>query len=274
MKIDEYQILQDWKTELINTERSNNTIKSYLIDVYYFLKFIEWDGTATKENLINYKRFLEKTLRPNTINRKIISITIFLKFTGADITVKQIKIQQKNTLENVLNINDYERIKKQAIKFKDEQMICILETLINTGLRASELLNMKVSDLDNNRLIVNNKGKIRYVPLRRELRKNLKEYCKEKKLKEYIFCNRQGNKISQQYISKKLKKYSGIARVKKSKAHLHSLRHLFACRYLETNNNIVELQNILGHSDLKTTSLYLQTSHEENVKKIEKLKML
>lgn len=297
MTFNEIQIQQQaFYDELRDQERAENTIKAYRADLK---AFFEWaadraDQEITKSDVIEYKELLRneeiKVIRNgkeviknhpiSTINRKIITINKYLKWAGVDEAagIKQIKSQKQATLENVLSLSDYmrmlraaidppEQAKKAGLK-SDYQMWAAMTTIKETGIRFNELQYFTVESIKAAKktgvITVENKGKQRAVPVNKSLIKLLTQYCNDKNITEgYIFVTRNGNPISNEQVSRRLKRIAGYARVNKDKIHPHAFRHLFAKEYMEKVGRLDKLQSILGHSSITTTTIYTKATGKE-----------
>ena len=270
--------LDEWILEQKYQEYAPSTLNQYRANT---LKFIEWlpdDEELTKDTLLRYKAYLAEIAgSTNSINVWIVTINKFLKWLDLkDLTVKKIKMQTKQSNEEVLTIADYKRLLRFAKRNGDHQLYFIMKILAMTGIRISELEYFTVENLKSNYIRVFNKGKERSIIVRQDLKRELKHYCADHGIKSgYIFPSVTNRKImtNKSTIWRHMKKIAGQARVKKSKVHAHSFRHLFAQVFLNTySNNITELADILGHNSLDTTRLYTRTSDAQKREKLEQMK--
>lgn len=255
----------EYKKILKNRELSKNTITKYLKDVSDFLKYVG-DQEVTQEQLINYKKELINKYKTSTVNTKITIINNYMALANKDIKVKQERVQKSNSLDNVLNENELARITSMARTRGNERARITMLSIFNTGLRVSELQFLTVEAFKKGHIDVNNKGKHRRVPINKELTKELRQYIKAEGLKSgSIIINKNGDPLSRSFIFREMKYIGGQARgIKKSKIYPHSIRHLFAKRYLKyNNNNMAALADILGHSSLETTRIYATLSTKE-----------
>jgi site-specific recombinase XerD len=292
--------LNDYTLELRDKEKSANTVKAYAADIEHFAQWAEGrDGdTVTKADVIAYKEYLrsltikrgkrEKLMATSTINRKIISINKYLKWAGAADAAgtKQLKQQQRATLEDVISKAEFERLlraandppeqaRKAGIK-PDRQLYMIMITFAYTGIRYNELQYFTVESLraarKTGKITVVNKGKERAIPIRKSLINELTEYCKEKDISSgYIFGTRNGTPLRNEQVAKRLKRLAGYARIPKSKVHPHSFRHYFAKDYMQTYGRLDKLQSILGHADISTTTIYTTATAKELADDLEKM---
>lgn len=263
--------IKAFEQELIEEEKKEKTIKQYLKYIYEFIEYtkIEKAEDITKEMLIDYKEHL-KEIHPkeSSINIKIIIINKFVTFLDlpSKLKLKQIKVQKKTTLENVLNEKEYNRLLEWALKLNRPRMYYLMETLAGTGIRISELEYITVEAVKKGNADFYNKGKKRPVPIKNSLQKDLKRYCEEANITEgIIFKSRQGNPLDDSYVWRQLQDIAGKARggLSKDKVHAHSFRHLFAKDFLANGGDLATLADILGHSSLETTRIYTTMSIAE-----------
>ena len=232
----------------------------------------------TKDTMLRYKQHLgEIAGSTNSINVWIVTVNKFLKWLGhPELTLKKIKMQAKQSNEEVLSVSDYKRLLRFAKRENKVQLYYIMKILAMTGIRVSELQYFQVENLKSNYISVFNKGKERTIIVRQDLMRELRKYCRENGIRHgYLFPSPEvkGKMVNTSTIWRQMKAVAGHARVKKSKVHAHSFRHLFAQVFLETySDNITELADILGHNSLDTTRLYTRTSDSQKRDKLERMK--
>jgi integrase len=270
--------LDEWILEQKYQEYEQSTLNQYRANT---LKFIEWlpDGEEiTKDTMLRYKQHLgEIAGSTNSINVWIVTVNKFLKWLGhPELTLKKIKMQSKQSNEEVLSVSDYKRLLRFAKRENKVQLYYIMKILAMTGIRVSELQYFQVENLKSNYISVFNKGKERTIIVRQDLMRELRKYCRENGIRHgYLFPSPEvkGKMVNTSTIWRQMKAVAGHARVKKSKVHAHSFRHLFAQVFLETySDNITELADILGHNSLDTTRLYTRTSDSQKRDKLERMK--
>ena len=145
-------------------------------------------------------------------------------------------------------------------------MYYLMQTLAETGVRISELQHITVEAVKKGYTVFDSKGTVeRTAFINKRLKKELMNYCKEYNITNgIIFKSKNGKPLDKAYIYKELQYIGGQARVRKSKVHAHSFRHLFANNYLsKANHNLVDLKNLLGHKSITTTQIYLQKSTKD-----------
>ncbi len=266
--------LDSYKADLRFDEFSKKTISKYTADCRRFLNFVKHNNDVTKNDTLDYKEYMMKIYKPKTVNSYIISLGKFLKYVGLpDLQLKQLKLQEKDSLDNVINESDYKRMKRFALSMGDEELYWIMRTIVNTGIRISERRWITVEALHADFYIpIRSKGKNRAIIFPQKFRRELLKYCSDKKIEGQIFT------YTDIQIWRRLQKVAGAARVNLDKAHAHSFRHYFAKRFVNAKysdrpdpNELYDLSDILGHSKMETTRIYVRSTREEKRKKIERI---
>jgi integrase/recombinase XerD len=276
-----WDLVDDFSNEQLKN-KSKATVDAYMSDLKKFREYFDKDFEEINEDRIQeYKTFLLSKLKAKTVNRKLVSIRKFIEFLNKsasitskfDVTIKLIKIQRQEYLSEMLNLNDFERLVRAAECANDKRAVAIFYTLFYTGLRVSEMLTLSINDLNKKSVEVLGKGsKYRELKILEKLKKHLKVYIDERKHKENskIFLNRKNNSImGRQTIHNIIKHYAGKSKIKKTKAHAHNFRHLFALRCLEEGFSIDEIADLLGHTDINTTRIYIKKTKKELYEKME-----
>lgn len=266
-----YQVLDEFILELKYQEKAERTLSKYKADILKFLDSIKHDNEITKDDVLLFKKMIsEGQYKPRSINSYIVAVNKFLKWCGnEDMKVKKLKMQMKNSIDNIISISDYKRLLRFAKKLNHDDIYMIMKIIATTGIRISELRFFTVEAIKSSFYIhVRNKGKDRDIILTQELARELRKYCKDHNIKSGRIFN-----LGDLAIWRKLKKIAGAARVNKDKVHAHSFRHLFAKEFISEYNNPLELADILGHSSLETTRIYTRSTNEEKRKKLEQMKI-
>ena len=271
-------------------EKSKNTMKQYKHVITMFVNSLK-NEEVTKTDIMEFKSFLINKYKPKTVSNYIVIINKFIKYIEmiekeeefdferlkkyyTKQTLKNIKLQQKASLDEVLEPEDLKRMLSMAKK-KDYEMYLIMRIFSFTGIRAEELKAFTVENVESNYIQVTNKGKIRNIILRNDLKNELKDYCKENNIKEgFIFKGKkEGTMLHHTTIYKRLKKVAGMCRgIKIDKVHPHSFRHLFAIKFIEEGGSLGDLADILGHTSINTTTIYTRTTDKMKKKRLEKMK--
>lgn len=256
------QALAKFYQSLIISNYSKQTINSYMSALKIFFKYISKNklSQVSNDDIQNYMQFCreDRKYSNSALRQSIAAIKYFyvhiLKENMPE--ALNIKIRKTNKLPIVLSRNEVIRLLKMTNNLKHKS---ILMMIYSAGMRLGELLNLKVSDIDSNRMkihIQQAKGnKDRYVFLSPKMLDLLKTYFNEYKPKEYLFEGQKGNQYSAKSVQSVMKnalKKSGI----RKQATVHTLRHSFATHLLEDGTDIRYIQQLLGHKKLETTQIY------------------
>lgn len=227
----------DFLREQRISEKSVNTIKKYKYTISQFIEYLPDGCELTKEHTLSFKEYLlNSNYKPTTINLYIVSMNKYLKWIGApELRVKQLKVQRKSSLSDVLTPEEYNRLLRRAKARGQLDTYLIMKVLANTGIGIAELKYFTVSNLKSNYLQINNKGKIRTVPIRQDLARELRKYCRDRKIKDgTIFPGKiKGKQLSESTIWRRMQRLASELKIKKTKIHPHSFRHLFARQFFE-----------------------------------------
>ena len=267
--------IKEFEAWLKEREKSENTTQKYIRDVRGFLSFVP---SISKENVLEYKEHLKKNYRPKSVNSMLSSVNSFLEFIGrSECRVKLLKLQKNSfaDAEKVLTKNDYERLVEAARRQGKERLYYLLQTICATGIRVSELKFITVEALRLGQCTVDLKGKVRPVFIPKKLSKALLKYCKDKKISSgSVFVTKNGKPLDRSNIWAEMKKLCKAAGVDECKVFPHNLRHLFARIFYAATKDIAKLSDILGHSSINTTRIYVMDSGEAHRREIEKLSLL
>lgn len=253
----------NFKENLIRENLSQNTIDNYIFSCN---QFIEKYKTINKKNLLAYKGFLLENYKPKTINLRILGINRYLDFIGkSDLRLKDVKIQQKTFLENVISNADYEYFKQCLLNDENYMWYFVIRCLAATGARVSELIQFKVEHIKLGYIDLYSKGgKIRRIYIAVKLKEDCLDWLNNiNKHSGFIFCNRNNTRITTRGIAHQLKVLAKRYNINESVVYPHSFRHLFAKNFLEECNDISLLADLLGHDSIETTRIYLRKTSEE-----------
>ena len=263
---------------LKSEEKSKNTVEKYIRDVREFSSYV---GTAeiTKETVINYKnKLISDNYAVRSINSMIASINSLLSFLGwADLKVKSIKLQRQIYCpeEKDLTKTEYMRLVNTAKQKGNERLNLLIQTICGTGIRVSELSYITVEAVKCGEAVVLLKGKTRSVFIVRDLQKKLLRYAAEQKIiSGTIFITRNGKPMSRTNIWREMKNLCEQAGVNPKKVFPHNLRHLFARTFYGIEKDIAKLADILGHSSINTTRIYIITTGNEHRQRMENMRLI
>ncbi len=261
---------------LVREEKSAATIEKYMRDVRAFSAYAD-KRILTKELVSNYKNYLlDNGYAPRSVNSMLASIHSFLEFAGkSECKVKFLKIQRNIYCEKErsLSKSEYRRLLKSAEG--NEKLSLVMQTICATGIRVSELKYFTVERVRLGKVVVNLKAKIRTILVPNKLRKMLLDYAKKEKIRfGEIFLTKNGKSLDRKTIWAAMKALCKSACVNKSKVFPHNLRKLFAKTFYSHDKDIARLADVLGHSSIDTTRIYIMTTSDEHMKRIECLGLL
>lgn len=269
---------EEFRQYLLLEEKSKNTVDKYIRDVKAF-SFFAGDSEITKELVINYKqKLIENNYAVRSINSMLASINSFFDFAGwYDCKVKSLKLQHEIYCpeEKELTKAEYFRLVNTAKEKKNERLSLILQTICGTGIRVSELQFITVEAVKCGYAKVNCKGKSRTVIIVSTLQKKLMKYSKRHRIYSgAVFITKTGKPISRTNIWREMKKLCRDSNVNPGKVFPHNLRHLFARTFYGIEKDIAKLADILGHSSINTTRIYIVTTGFEHRQRLEKMKLV
>ena len=273
-KIIEKKKLKEFASYLRDEERSEATIEKYLRDVGCFAKFAG-GAEISKQTVLEYKNKLGADYAVASANSMIAALNTFFRFCGwNNLCIKQFKMQRQAycSEDKELTREEYLRLLGAAENKKNRRLKLIIQTICGTGIRVSELQYITVEAVHRGEAIVNCKGKKRRIFIVCELRKKLLRYVKENKIVSgAVFITKNGKPISRNSIWKDMKALCKTADVAPSKVFPHNLRHLFARTFYVIEKDIAKLADILGHSNINTTRIYIVETGEEHRRKMENM---
>lgn len=273
---------------LENCKKQNNldqkTIKAYNIDLAQFIFFMKGiDEFYNRAEIVKYIQYLNSlNFKVKTIKRKIASVKAFFSYLNYEEILEinpfykiKFKLKEPLILPKTIAIQDIEKLfesiyieknkyKENSYKYKEiVRDIAVLEVLIGTGIRISELCNIKKENMTytNNEIKIYGKGsKERIVPIYNEdtisaLAIYEKVFYKEICNSDYFFVNKRKNRLSSQSVRNMIKKYCNKINIDKSITP-HMFRHTFATMLLDDDVDIRSIQMLLGHSSIVTTQIY------------------
>ena len=266
--------IEEYKTFLLQEEKSKATIEKYIREIKELFLYIG-DEDVTKEKMLGYREFMMEKFCAKTVNTKLAAINSYLAFAGmSQYRVKFLKVQKKAFVkeEKELSEKEYRKLLKTAKENKKERLYHLLLTIGSTGIRVSEVRFITVQALKTGRVQIHMKGKEREILLSKKLIIKLRKYVKNACIKcGAIFCTRSGKPMDRSNICHEMKALGKLAGVDKRKIFPHNLRHLFARSFYRVEKNLGLLADILGHSSIETTRIYIAASvtiHERILRKM------
>ena len=256
-------------------EKSGATMEKYLRDIRAFAYWL--DGRdISKELTSEWKSHLvSQDYAPTTVNAMLSALNSLLEFLNLrECRVKFLKIQRRlfRDADRELTKDDSQRLLNTAHKLGRERLELLVETIGATGIRVSEVAYITVESVQQGKAEITLKGKIRTILLPGKLRRKLLKYAqKQKTASGAIFRTKSGKAMSRYQIWSKMKKLCARAGVDAGKVFPHNLRHLFATAFYRAYKDIVKLADVLGHSSIETTRIYLLTSGAEHQRQLDRL---
>ena len=271
------KMIGEFKEYLISEERSPTTIEKYIRDVKAFAAYAE-NNEITKETVIAHKKHLQEAYAVRSVNSMLASINSLFTFLGwHNLKVKSLKLQQQVFCpeEKELTRAEYTRLCKTAERKHNERLNLILQTICGTGIRVSELQYITIEAVKNGEAVVSCKAKTRSVFIVKELKQKLLRYAAEQNIKSgMIFVTRTGKPISRTNIWREMKALCEEANVNPQKVFPHNLRHLFARVFYGIEKDIAKLADILGHSSINTTRIYIISTGMEHRQRMENMRLI
>ena len=272
------EAIYHFKKYLREEEKSKNTIEKYLRDVRAFAAYLG-GAAVTKETVIAYKnKLLSENYAVRSVNSMLASLNSLFALLGwTDCKVKSIKLQRQIYCpeEKELTKAEYMRLVNTAKQKGNERLNLILQTICGTGIRVSELQYITVEAVECGEVVVSLKGKIRSVFIVKELKKKLLRYAAEQEIKSgCIFITRTGKPMSRTNIWREMKSLCESAGVNPQKVFPHNLRHLFARVFYGIEKDIAKLADILGHSSINTTRIYIISTGDEHRRRMENMRLI
>lgn len=265
--------IRGFSQHLEHDEKSQATIDKYHRDVMAFWAVVGGEP-LTKEIVMAYKKHLiEQSYAVSSINSMLASVNAFLEYLDLqEYKVKNIRTQRQTYCSEDKELSKGEYLRLLEASKKNEQLNLVIQTICGTGIRVSELQYFTVEAVRSGQVVVACKNKTRTILVPGKLRKLLLSYVKRKQITTgTIFVTRSGAPLNRSNIWSAMKKLCEAAGVKASKVFPHNLRKLFARTFYGIEKDIAKLADILGHSSINTTRIYIMTTGTEHLRRIERL---
>lgn len=267
--------LKNYEIYLISEEKSSGTIEKYIRDTTRFLNFVG-NETITKQNVIEYKETLVEKYEISTVNSVLASLNSFFEFVERpELRVKPLKKQKNIFCRKDRELSREEYIRLLKVSEKNQRLYLIMQTICATGIRISELKYITAKAVRDGRTEVCCKSKRRVIFLPKKLRKSLEKYIKRQGIKEgTVFVTKSGSPISRGNVWRDMKNLCERAGVDKKKVFPHNLRHLFAKEFYSVEKDLAKLADVLGHSNIETTRIYIMENGENHERILDKMELV
>ena len=257
---------------------ARGSIEKYVRDVRAFWAWAGAEAVA-KGALLRWRAHLEAAGRqPKTINSMLAALNCFFRTKGrGDLRLKYLKVQRKlfRSRERELTRAEYARLVETAERQEKPRLSLLMETICATGIRVGEVRYITVEAVRAGQADIHLKGKVRTILLPGKLCRKLRRYAREREIASgEIFRTRRGKGLSRRQIWAEMKALCEAAEVAPSKVFPHNLRHLFARTFYRVYKDVARLADLLGHSSIETTRIYLISTGAEHARQIERLGLI
>lgn len=259
-------------------ERGEATVEKYLREVTQFSAWLN-STAVTKAAVARWKEhLLSGNYNPSTVNGKLTALDRFFCFLGwQDCRVKHLKLQRRlfRDAGRELTKEEYERLVAAAERTGKERLALLMESTCGTGIRVSEVRYLTVEAAQRGKAVVSLKGKIRTILIPNKLCRKLLKFAKKNKIASgEIFLTRNGNSLSRKQIWAEMKAICEQAGVEPSKVFPHNMSHLFARCFYRACRDVAKLADVLGHSSIETTRIYLVSTGAEHARTLDMLRLV
>lgn len=267
-----------FQQHLAEEEREASTVEKYVREVRLFQTWLA--GRSVRAEIVaHWKNHLRaEGYQPETINSKLSALNKFFSSIGwSECRMKYLKIQRKlfRGTEKELTKGEYSRLLETANCLGKTRLALLIETICATGIRVSEVKYITAEAIQVGRAEIALKGKIRTILLPGKLCRKLQKYARRQKITSgEIFLTRSGKGISRRQIWAEMKALCKKANVASSKVFPHNLRHLFARTFYRACRDVAKLADVLGHSSIETTRIYLISTGIEHARQLERLGLI
>ena len=268
------ETLAAFARQLGEEERSPATLEKYLREVRQFAAFL--GGREVTRELAAAWRSARQS--PATVNGKLTALDRLLAFLGwEDCRVKHLRVQRQLFRDSAreLSREEYARLVETARRLGRGRLSLLMETICATGIRVSEVRYITAEAVREGRTEIALKGKIRTILLPGKLCRKLEKYARQKKITSgELFLTRSGRPMSRKQIWAEMKGVCRAAGVAPSKVFPHNLRHLFARCFYRVSRDVAKLADVLGHSSIETTRIYLISTGAEHARTLDQLRLI
>ena len=271
------ETLAAFARQLGEEERSPATLEKYLREVRQFAAFLG-GREVTRELAAAWREELSARQSPATVNGKLTALDRLLASLGwEDCRVKHLRVQRQLFRDSAreLSREEYARLVETARRLGRSRLSLLMETICVTGIRVSEVRYITAEAVREGRTEIALKGKIRTILLPGKLCRKLEKYARQKKITSgELFLTRSGRPMSRKQIWAEMKGVCRAAGVAPSKVFPHNLRHLFARCFYRVSRDVAKLADVLGHSSIETTRIYLISTGAEHARTLDQLRLI
>ena len=263
---------------LHDLEYAPGSIEKYLRDLTAFQHWLA-GRTVTQREIAAWKEYLRSLgCRSETVNTKLSALNRFFAFQGwSGLRARYYRIQRRffRSTEREMTREDYGRLLSTAEGMGKTRLALLMETICATGIRVSEVKYITLEALRAGRAEISLKGKVRTILIPGKLCRKLERYAKKQNIATgEIFLTRRGKGLSRRQIWAEMKALCARAGVAASKVFPHNLRHLFARTFYRASRDVAQLADVLGHSSIETTRIYLLSTGANHTRQLERLGLI
>lgn len=263
---------------LHDLEYAPGSIEKYLRDLTAFQHWLA-GRTVTQREIAAWKEYLHSLgCRSETVNTKLSALNRFFAFQGwSGLRARYYRIQRRffRSTEREMTREDYGRLLSTAEGMGKTRLALLMETICATGIRVSEVKYITLEALRAGRAEISLKGKVRTILIPGKLCRKLERYAKKQNIATgEIFLTRRGKGLSRRQIWAEMKALCARAGVAASKVFPHNLRHLFARTFYRASRDVAQLADVLGHSSIETTRIYLLSTGANHTRQLERLGLI
>ena len=266
-----------FEKHLYLNEKAAATVEKYTLAVKRLAEFL-CDAEVSKARLLKYRQKLQEKLKAQTVNAALVAINVFLDFCGlAECKIKLLKVQRQVFLDESKELceDEYKRLLAVAKAQDNERLHLLMLTIGSTGIRIGELHYITVETAVSGRAEIYTKGKNRMILLQKELRSKLLKYAKDHGIESgHIFRTKSGRPLDRANINHEMKRLCTASKVDPRKVFPHSFRHLFARVFYAVEKNLAHLADVLGHSRIETTRIYVAVSATTHERILNRMKLV
>ena len=273
------QLIEDYLRRLAEDKRGAATIDKYRRDLLRFYEFLSPDKAVDKAVVLSWKeQLVARKYASSSVNVMLASVNGLLTFAGRpEWRAKFLKRQRAAFCDERRELRraEYEKLVATARREKKTRLTLMMETICSTGIRVSELAFVTVEAVRAGRAELMLKGKCRRILFPAALVRKLSRYAAERRIaRGPIFTDKSGSPVSRHRVWYEMKKLGARAGVAASKVFPHNLRHLFARTFYALERDLSKLADLLGHSSVETTRLYIITAGVEHLRQLDKMKLV
>ena len=274
----EREHIQAYCRDLHQRERSAATLEKYARSLRAFYAWLPEDKNVDQDTAIAYKEHLTEHRAPAGVNAELAALNGFFHFMGwQDCRLRPLRIQRRVFVskEKELSRAEYERLVAAAEGRGDQRLSLLLQLMGSTGVRVSEVAYVTLEAVRAGKAVISLKGKTRTILLPGKLCRKLLKYAHRQKIASgELFLTGSGRAMNRKEIWASMKRLCRAAGVDPRKVFPHNLRHLFARVFYQAQKDIAKLADLLGHSSVETTRIYLLSSGEEHQQALDRLRLV